>query len=113
VAAPAGSISGRVSLPAARGEFVTIYCTGLGTVTNQPASGAAASGNPLSATTSAPNVTIGGIQAMVNFSGLAPGFVGLYQVNAQVPQDAPPGDAIPVMLNIGGATSSTVTMAVQ
>ncbi len=57
-------------------------------------------------------MTIGGIPATVSFSGLAPGFVGLYQVNVEVPANAPVGDAIPVVLTIGGVTANTVTVAV-
>jgi uncharacterized protein (TIGR03437 family) len=75
-----------------------------------------ASDNPLSATTTTPSVTIGGMPAPATdgfFSGLAPGFVGLYQINVQVPQNAPTGDAVQLMINIGGATSNTVTIAVQ
>src|ERR1022692_3787942 len=56
----------------------------------QPTSpGSPAAGNPLSETVTKPTVTIGGVPANVTFSGLAPGFVGLYQVNAQVPASAP------------------------
>lgn len=58
-------------------------------------------------------MTIGGAGATASFSGLSPGFVGLYQVNAQVPEDVPTGDAVPVILTIGGVTSNTVTIAVQ
>ena len=77
LAAPAGSVPGVQSRPAQRGEYLTIYCTGLGDVTNRPASGAAAPAGPLSYTVATPVVTIGGISAPVVFSGLAPGFVGL------------------------------------
>ena len=96
-----------------RGEFVSTFCTGLGPVTNQPATGDAASINSLSGTTTTPTVTIGGVAATVSFSGLATGFVGLYQVDVQVPANAPPGDNVPVVLSIGGATSNTVTIAIQ
>ncbi|OFV96568.1 MAG: hypothetical protein A3H28_15980 [Acidobacteria bacterium RIFCSPLOWO2_02_FULL_61_28] len=113
LAAPVGSIPGRNTRPANRGEFVTIYCTGLGGVTNRPASGAPAPANPLSRTTATPAVTIGGIAATVNFSGLSPGFVGLYQVDAQVPESSPTGSVVPVQISIGGATSNPVTIAVQ
>jgi len=113
LAAPTGSISGRAARPAKRGEYVSIYCTGLGAVSNQPANGAAAASSPSSITPTAPTVTIGGMPAPVTFSGLAPSFVGLYQVNVQVPDNAPPGSAVPVVLTISGATSNTVTIAVQ
>jgi uncharacterized protein (TIGR03437 family) len=111
-AAPVGSIPGASAGPANSGETITIYCTGLGSVSNAPATGKAASGNPLSTTIETPQVSIGGIPAPVSFSGLAPGFVGLYQVNAQVPAAAPSGSALPLLLTIGGIQSNTVTIAV-
>jgi uncharacterized protein (TIGR03437 family) len=95
IAAPAGTFPG--SLPAVRGGYISIYCTGLGYVTNQPATGAPALDSPLSYTSITPvSVSIGGVSAPVSFSGLAPGFVGLYQVNAQVPGNAPTGAAVPL-----------------
>ena len=111
LAAAAGRLPG--ARPAQRGEYISIYCTGLGPVANQPASGAAAQGAPLSVTVTTPVVTIGGVPAVVSYSGLAPGFVGLYQVNAQVPANAPSGAAVPVVVNVGGAASNAVTLAVQ
>ena len=114
--APSGSVPGAAARPAKAGEYITIYCTGLGPVTNQPADGVAALSNPLSVTTTNPTVKIGGNPVPATqgfFSGLTPNFVGLYQVNAQVPANASPGDLVPVTLNIGGVDSNTVTIAVQ
>jgi uncharacterized protein (TIGR03437 family) len=111
LAAPAGAFPG--SRPARRGEYIEIYGVGLGAASNQPASGAAALGIPLSTTTTMPLVTIGAAPANVIFSGLAPGFAGLYQVNVQVPDNAPTGNAVPVALAIGGVSANTVTVAVQ
>ena len=113
IAATTGSIPGAQTRPAQRGDFLTIFCAGLGDVNNRPASGAAASGGPLSTTRAAPTVTIGGVPATVSFSGLSPGFVGLYQVNVQVPASAPVGNAVSVVLTIGSVISNTVTIAVQ
>ena len=102
------------SNPATAGStLVQIYCTGLGAVNNPPATGAAAPNSPYSVTSTTPTVTIGGAPATVLFSGLAPGFVGGYQVNALVPAGASRGTAVPVVLSIGGAQSNTVTMAVR
>lgn len=113
-AAPSGSIPGALAQPAARGQTVSIYCTGLGPVSNQPASGAAAPGGAnLARTPTNPTVTIGGVNATVSFSGLAPGFVGLYQVNVAVPQSVTPGASAPLILTIGGVQSNTVNIAVQ
>jgi uncharacterized protein (TIGR03437 family) len=98
--------------PVAAGSYVLIYCTGLGTVGNQPATGSPAPSDPL-AWSAIPTVTIGGAAANVQFSGLAPGYVGLYQVNAQVPAGSATGSAVPVVISMGGVTSNTVTMAVE
>jgi len=98
--------------PATAGSFVLIYCTGLGAVTNQPPTGSPGLSDPLS-WSATPTVTIGGVTANVQFSGLAPGFVGLYQVNAQVPAGSATGPAVPVVISVGGAESNTVTMPVQ
>jgi uncharacterized protein (TIGR03437 family) len=110
LAAPAIS-GGRT--PVAAGQFITIYCTGLGPVSNRPATGLAAPASPLSVTTTTPVVTIGGMVAPLGFSGLAPGAVGLYQVNVQVPLGVPSGPMVPVILSVGAAISNTVTIAVQ
>jgi uncharacterized protein (TIGR03437 family) len=99
--------------PAAAGSYVQIYCTGLGPVTNQPATGAPALGEPLSMTTATPTVTIGGVGAKVLFSGLVPDDVGLYQINVQVPAGAASGVAEPLIVSIGGVTSNTATIAIQ
>ena len=109
LAAPAGTL-GR---PVMRGEYIAIFCTGLGPVTNQPATGAAASSSPLSYTTTLPIVTIGGASAQVTYSGLAPGFAGLYQVNAVIPGSAPSGSGVSLALSMGGVLSNTVTIAIQ
>jgi uncharacterized protein (TIGR03437 family) len=95
------------------GATVSIFCTGLGPVTNQPATGIAGPSGPLSMTLTTPVVTIGGVGAVVGYSGLAPTLVGVYQVNAVVPSGVSPGSAVPVVINIGNVASNTVTIAVQ
>jgi uncharacterized protein (TIGR03437 family) len=99
--------------PTTAGAIIQLYCTGLGPVTNQPATGAPSPLDPLARTTTLPVVTIGGARATVQFSGLTPGDVGLSQVNAYVPAASSKGAAVPVTIAIGGATSNTVTIAVQ
>jgi uncharacterized protein (TIGR03437 family) len=109
--APSGAYPG--SHPATRGDYIQIFCTGLGAVTNAPAPGATAPNSPLSYTVAAVTANIGGYGAPVLFAGLAPGFIGLYQVNATVPMAAPVGDAVPLTLTVGSATSNPATIAVQ
>ena len=111
LAAPVGAFPD--SRPVRKGEFIAIFATGLGPVTNMPATGAPASDNPLSVTTTLPRVTISGVPATVTFSGLAPGFVGLYQINVEIPAGAPSGGAVEVVVTIGGVSSNVVTIAVE
>jgi uncharacterized protein (TIGR03437 family) len=101
--------------PAPRGGVIEIFTTGAGatTPTLQPGAAAPVSGNPLVFTNAQPTVTIGGIAAQVLFSGMAPGFVGLWQINAVVPQSVTPGSAVSLVVSAGGVTSNTVTIAVQ
>jgi uncharacterized protein (TIGR03437 family) len=57
-------------------------------------------------------VTIGGVSGAVAFSGLAPGFVGLNQVNVVIPPGVPSGNQ-PVVLTVGSAASPTVVIPVE
>jgi len=101
--------------PAARGSVIQIFATGAGDTTPALGAGEAApaGGNPLVLTKVQPTVTIGGKNAKVQFSGMAPGFVGLWQINAEVPADVTPGGAMPLVITAGGVQSNTVTIAVQ
>ena len=98
------------SNPAVPGQTIILYCTGLGPVNNQPASGAAAT-DATSTTKTTPSVTIGGQTATVTFSGLAPGLVGVNQLNVQVPAAA--SGSQPLVLSIGGVAAPTVQIPVQ
>ena len=100
------------SAPAARGEFLSIFVTGLGAVSPAVAAGTAGPSSPLSQTTTGVTVLIGGIPAFTNFAGLAPNFAGLYQINAQVPQGVASG-TVQVQVSIGGSTSNVATIVVQ
>jgi uncharacterized protein (TIGR03437 family) len=92
--------------PATAGSVLQIFCTGPGPVTNQPATGDAAASSPLSETITLPTVAVGLQPASVLFAGLAPGFIGLYQVNAVVMPGSPEGSVIPVFLSIGGVNAT-------
>ena len=99
--------------PASVGSAISIYATGLGT-TNPPAiTGQPAGSSPLSVTVATPVVMIGGVPAEVLFSGLAPGFVGLYQVNVQIPAGVTTGPNVPLVLLQNGVPSNTVTLAIR
>lgn len=100
------------SNPATKGETLVMYLTALGPVTNQPASGTAASSTTLSYTTIAPQVVIGGFNAQLAFSGLAPGFIGTYQINVMVPAAAPSG-SVQMTVAANGVTSNVATLSIQ
>ena len=97
--------------PAAAGEIISIFCTGLGAVSPAAQTGAAPAVPPPQTIASA-QVSIGGINAPVLYAGLAPGYAGLYQVNAQVPAGTPSGNP-PLQIIQNGVTSNTVTVTVQ
>jgi len=99
--------------PAKAGDALAIFCTGLGAVNPPLADGAAAPSSPPANTVVTPTVTIGGKNAVPFFSGLAPGFVGLYQINVTVPSGITPASQVPVVLSIAGETSPPVTIAVK
>lgn len=80
------------SSPAKPGEYLVMYLVGLGDTNPSVASGAAAPTSPLASVTVTPTVTVGGTTATVAFAGLTPGFVGLYQINFQVPTGAASGE---------------------
>jgi uncharacterized protein (TIGR03437 family) len=113
----AGSVPGQSTRPANRGEYISIYCTGLGALTTGfPGYGDAGIVTPPGTTIqiAAPaTASIGGVTATPSFAGLAPGFAGLYQVDVAVPSTVTPGSTVPVFITVGGVQSNTVTIAVQ
>jgi uncharacterized protein (TIGR03437 family) len=107
--------------PAHIGDVVQLFVTGLGRATagGDPSgktlttgSVAPASASPLYKTVETPMVTIGGVAAAVQFSGIAPGFSGLYQINVQIPAGIQTGDDVPIQIEMPGSTSDTATIAV-
>lgn len=98
--------------PARPGEIITLQATGLGPVVPPLTAGQAAPASPLYLTTRRAKVLwVGSGPAEVEFCGLQPGAVGLYQVNVRLPRRLPPGEAT-VVLEIGGRLSNPVTLPV-
>jgi uncharacterized protein (TIGR03437 family) len=101
VTRPDGSIAGPGNAPLPN-EIVTIYAIGLGSVSPEVTIGAAPPSGTLVTTNLTPQVTLGNSPMNVLFSGLAPGFVGLYQVNAQMPAALPQGSSAVLTLVADG-----------
>jgi uncharacterized protein (TIGR03437 family) len=98
-----GTVVSALTTPVAAGEFIEIYCTGLGPTRNV---------RGLSLTTVTPVAYIGATPVTPSYSGLAPGFVGLYQVNVQIPAGLSSG-TLPLVITSGNAFSNEVKIAVQ
>ncbi|PYT28162.1 MAG: hypothetical protein DMG57_15880 [Acidobacteria bacterium] len=111
----ARDLSGKVissSNPARRGQSVSLFANGLGPVDNQPPTGEPAPLSPLAHTLSTPTVSIATQQATVGFSGLAPLYSGLYQMNVTVPANIPAG-VQQVQMSINGVTAPAANLPVQ
>ena len=98
--------------PARRGDVVQIFLTGLGTTTPAVADGALAPASPLSTVPGPITVYIGGRVADVLFKGLAPGLVGLYQLNVKVPTNAPTGNSVSLAIDTGDSFHDMVDIAI-
>jgi uncharacterized protein (TIGR03437 family) len=98
--------------PAKAGDILIIYATGLGAVDHQPADGGIPS--TLANTNAKPTVLFGGVAGQVLFSGLAPQFVGVNQLNVQVPANVSPGSAVPLQIEVNSFTSTNqAVIAIQ
>lgn len=105
------------SRPAHPGDILTIYALGLGPVSPSVSTGSPApSVEPLARTTNVFQVvygtgTGGSVTATPLYSGLAPFFAGLYQMNVLLPQSAPDGN-VPVTISLPGHVSNIVDIAI-
>ena len=87
---------------------VVLYLTGLGATDPPWQEGVAAPASPLARTLVQPRVLVGGQSVPVFFSGLAPGLVGVYQVNATIPADAPA--RLEIVVEAAGGSSNTFVL---
>jgi uncharacterized protein (TIGR03437 family) len=107
-----GTVVSAIS-PATSGETVSVYLTGLGTVNNSPADGTAVK-DANSTTTVQPAVYVAGVPAKVLYSGLAPNYPGLYQLNITLPAPLPASGPLPLAILTPNAYHDQVTIqAVQ
>jgi uncharacterized protein (TIGR03437 family) len=102
------------SKPAKKGEAITIYVTGLGAVSPPATDGAGGLSTPLSKTVEAIALIFGNnVAATVSYSGLAPGFPGLYQINTTVPSSLTGTGQVPVAIRTGEAFAQQITISIQ
>ncbi len=95
--------------PANAGETLTFYGTGFGAVTGAKVAGQVASGQTSLATPF--GMTIGGTASSVQYAGLAPGLVGIYQFNVVVPSTVSAGDQR-AQISLNGTPNNLQTLFV-
>ena len=103
------------SRPEVTGSFVSIYATGAGRTNPLVADGQPSPFGPLAVADGVTTVAIGGVQAQVLFSGLAPGFVGLWQINVFIPASLATNFATPFSVQLKNQSSNpgtTTTIAI-
>jgi uncharacterized protein (TIGR03437 family) len=97
--------------PAMVGGTIQAYLTGSGPVNVATSDGVAAGASPLAQAMSQTSATVGTLPARVSFTGLAPGYVGLTQMNIVIPPGLASGD-YPLTVSIGGKSSNAGTISV-
>jgi len=101
------------SNPAPAGSIIVVYATGEGQTTPTGADGQLGGSSPPKPQQTV-TATVSETPARALYAGGAYGLVaGVMQVNIQLPASVPTGDAVPLTLNVGGATSQVVTVAVR
>jgi len=98
----------------ARGAYITLYGTGQAFVANAPADGTAGTG-PIPTAVN-PQILLGGAflpATDIQYSGLAPDLVGVWQINFQIPMATTPGNAVPVIVLMNSIPSDNPSVPGQ
>jgi len=99
--------------PVHPGDVLIIYATGLGQTTPSVQTGMPAPMSPLASALTAPVVTLGSANLSLLYAGLAPGEIGVYQINVKVPTNVPLGLSIPLKITQGSMATSIPIRVVQ
>jgi uncharacterized protein (TIGR03437 family) len=102
-----------VDHPAHEEEVILLYLTGLGSVMPPIVDGAVPGSSPTSLVTTPVKVLIADMPAEVQFAGLAPGFLGLYQLNVRVPRGIVAGTSAEVEIQTPEATTRQATLPIR
>jgi uncharacterized protein (TIGR03437 family) len=102
------------SNPAAAGSYISLYADGLGTLNQTISAGTPTPNSPLFAATGTVSLIIGGLTTPVQFAGLSPGYIGLDQINVQIPATITAGQhGVFVVLSNGLSSQPGVYLFVQ
>jgi uncharacterized protein (TIGR03437 family) len=99
--------------PESRGHYIILYATGPGALTQAVDDGTAAPVNPYASTVSTPRVYIAGVEATdIQFTGLTPTLVALWQINVRIPDMPFIAGRVPVRVFMNGVDSNEVSIFV-
>jgi uncharacterized protein (TIGR03437 family) len=106
------------SRPARRGEFLSVYANGLGEVEELVPVGSPAPLDHVIRLKNVVRVFLGDIEVPSDFAGLAPGAIGLYQIDVPVTAAVPSGPNVPLRVEAtrgdgSVVTSNEVTVAIE
>ena len=107
LASALNAVSGALVTPEAplqSGDYAAIYLTGLGNTVRR---------DGLDWAVAQPSVTVGGRECTVTYAGRAPGYVGMDQINCQLPAGLETNRDTPLVVTSAGRTSNTVTLPVR
>jgi uncharacterized protein (TIGR03437 family) len=102
------------SNPVQADDELIIYATGLGQTAPAIRAGEAAPSDPLSSAVIQPDVSLDGLPMAVDYAGLTPGGIGIYQINVRAPLEVSDGQNVPLTIRQGGmSTTVSVQVAAQ
>jgi trimeric autotransporter adhesin len=99
------------SQPAAPGQYVILYLTGQGALTNPLSTGYPAPSTPLFYPAASVQATAGGLSAQVA-AVMVPGWIGILQMNLLIPNSAPSGEQ-PLEISVGGVSANPTTLSIK
>lgn len=102
-----------LSNPVHKGDLLTIYLTGMGRTDPTINAGFPSPGEFLATVLVEPVVTLDGAVLPVSFAGLAPGQVGVYQINVSVPFGIQQGLQIPLTITQGAGETAVNVRIVE
>jgi uncharacterized protein (TIGR03437 family) len=108
-----GSVNSATN-PVVRGDYIELFGTGQGIVANAPPDGQAATGPVPTAVD--PQILLGGAyvpSANIQYSGLAPTLVGVWQINFQVPTTVTAGNSVPIVVIMNSIPSDNPSVPGQ
>jgi uncharacterized protein (TIGR03437 family) len=101
------------SNPIHRNETIVIYLAGMGRTAPEVQAGMVSPKDPLPMVLIPPQVELGGVSLQIQYAGLTPGQVGVYQINAYVPWGAPLGLSVPLTITQAGAATTLNVRVVE